>query len=1035
MAQDDPHKGSAPPDPFASGVEQPGVGLSAGAWGSAGPAEPVVDELDPFGVTEAQRYARGGVLGEGGMGRVWAARDLRLGRGVALKEAHGDSGLSARLAREASITAQLDHPGIVTVLDAGRGPDGRPFYTMQQVRGHSLGEALAEAPDLPARLRLLRRLLDACEAVAYAHDAGVVHRDLKPENIMLGAFGETRVVDWGLARRLDEAEDGPRGPSPSSPALTRVGEVIGTPAWMSPEQARGEPADARSDVWCLGAILRALLQGPALDPLEQAPPELRAVVARATAPDPDRRYADAGALAQDLAAYVDGRRVDAHDYSPRELLQRFLRAWRLPLLVGAVALLLLAVAIGVGWRRSTLERDRALAAEQLAREAEQSSRGALAQALALQALSAAEDLSRTEAELLAAGALTLQESPDARGVLAAFAGPRPRLIAREPGLGCAEVWFSASGRHFLCEVVDGGYSVWQVEPLRQLWSEEGVVQAAAFSEDDAQLWIVGQDNQRRLVDTRTGAQRLPPRPFAETFAHGVRASQGWLYTTGGDNYWRADDRGEHYPIARLCLGSDMTLEPLPDGRLLAVCMDGRTYEWSPEASPEPAAPVRWGEAVTWPRLMRVTRDGRLAVLAFGGQSAVGVVSLESREMLALLRVDRGDLVDLSLSPDGRLAAVLGRSGGVRVLDLERLSWLDGLPPADVASISFAEDGSLITVGRDLQRWHMPARPSAWQLRTLHGQSGLSFSGDAARLAVATGQGLEVFDAASGELLWRYDTPDAVMKAVDHDPDTDTWLIVGMGFVGARRLSAEGALLEEYLSLHPGTLRRGAVAADGLVLGLPHRGGLVVWEPDGRVVEARIEGELGALNLVSVAPSGRSAVLMRMDGGLLRWRQEQGLERLPSLGVTLTAAAALSDTEAVLAEDHALMRVNLDTMQVLQRIPVEGERTYRVAVSPDQRWLAVGDLSGGVRVWSLEDGSLKARLRGHHHRVSGLDFSPDGRWLASSSWDLTARLWDLSVLERAPEDLRAEIEADWGIALSDVLPSGSASGEGLAQESP
>ena len=204
------------------------------------------------------RYCQVGTLGEGGGNVVYESVDLTLGRTVVMKQTQGqaDERSSAGLMAEARLTASLEHANILPVFDGGVSADGHSFFTMRKARGLNLGEALklVEAGRPPAELigieNLLTVFLKAADAVAYAHSRKVVHRDLKPENILIGEFGEVTVVDWGVARHHANTDVG-----------GGAGRVVGTPEYCSPEQARGEPADERSDVWCLGATLFRMVYG------------------------------------------------------------------------------------------------------------------------------------------------------------------------------------------------------------------------------------------------------------------------------------------------------------------------------------------------------------------------------------------------------------------------------------------------------------------------------------------------------------------------------------------------------------------------------------------------------------------------------------------------------------------------------------------------------------------------------------------------------------------------------------------------------
>ena len=326
-------------------------------------------------VVERGEYTILDEVARGGMGRLVRAVDRTFGRQVAIKELRGDrSGLAARFVREARLTAHLQHPGIVPIYDAGRWPNGEPFYAMKFVAGRTLSATIAAAPTLLERLRLVPNVIAVADAIAFAHQERIIHRDLKPDNVLVGDFGETIVVDWGLAKHLGSAE------APSPPIggdATIAGAVMGTPAYMPPEQARGEDVDERADVYALGALLYHVLAGvpPYRGPAEvvlalvcEAPPpplpagvpaELVTIVGRAMARDPDRRYATARELAEELRRFAAGKLVATHAYSAWQLLARWARRHRAVLLASAIFLTALAVVSTLAVLEIVSERDRA----------------------------------------------------------------------------------------------------------------------------------------------------------------------------------------------------------------------------------------------------------------------------------------------------------------------------------------------------------------------------------------------------------------------------------------------------------------------------------------------------------------------------------------------------------------------------------------------------------------------------------------------------------------------------------------------------
>jgi|GEM_PF-339598 len=423
---------------YGEGVD-PGISLDGdgAAQDDTGPSSELLRRLRTH-APKNSRYKLQGEIGRGGMGAVIRVWDEDLRRTLAMKVVLGkedkaakgatppvDSKTLGRFLEEAQITGQLDHPGIVPVHELGLGADGQVYFTMRLVKGEDLRtifQHVETGHEGWSTTRALGVMLKVCEAMAYAHAKGVIHRDLKPANIMVGKYGEVYVMDWGLARvagtkdlhdlrlksnegtsqsvRTERREE--RDETPDSPIVTMDGDVMGTPAYMPPEQARGELAQlgAHSDVYAVGAmiyhlllvkhiempylakgarasaravLLRVLEEAPkAIHSLEMtAPAPLVAIVERAMAREIGRRYRDMDALAKDLRAYIEGRVVKAYETGTWAETKQWVKRNK-PLAASiAAGVLVMLVGAGLVLRESARANENATLAEQRATEAEQ----------------------------------------------------------------------------------------------------------------------------------------------------------------------------------------------------------------------------------------------------------------------------------------------------------------------------------------------------------------------------------------------------------------------------------------------------------------------------------------------------------------------------------------------------------------------------------------------------------------------------------------------------------------------------------------
>jgi eukaryotic-like serine/threonine-protein kinase len=1043
---------AAPEARYVETIRVPEAALPAGESSPHRPGEPQGDRELPESLAIASdgRYdfhpsgaPDGRELGRGGLGRVLIALDRTLGREVAVKEllpelAHRDA--VARFVREARITGQLEHPNIVPVYEMGTGADGLPYYTMRVVRGRTLDEALDAAPGLLGRLSLLHHYGGICQAIAYAHSRGVVHRDIKPQNVMIGEFGETIVLDWGIAKvRGDvEPDNGSEFCTDASSqrrlraigdaAHTAAGRVLGTPAYMSPEQAIGQvdDVDERSDVWALGAVLYRLLTGqvpfeastlPALlrsigvgkltpvrafDPA--IPADLAAIAERALRKNKQDRYQNAGELLRDVLAYQSGARVDAYDYSSIELLRRFVAKNRNAVVVSALAAVILLVFGVLGYRRLIAARDRAVSAEQQARHSASQAQANLAEAFADKATMALVDGDLVGAGIFSAKALSLEERADARGISVA-------LSSKMLPIRSAQLNPPGDCQHFSYSF---GAVSWRCAAARTLFALEaasGKVLASRATPADVTA-LAGAADASPLVfglaDGRLGSWRAPASSDLPTWpAHGTAVTaiavdaRGAVAVSAADRAVTIWDLAARTSIVELRASEPVTaLSVSPDGERVAI--GGRFGEVLLWRRRDAGLPQRLEPHAGTVLAFAFSRDGQ-KLASSSTDRTIRLRSATTGDARASPIVVQSPSVSLAWSADGQYLACGSEDYGVRLHPMRGRSasiLLKGHESA-VTDVQFSTDSSQIATSsrnKGLMVWRL-SKPAAAELDHRSNVLALRYT-PSGREIVSAGlgdQGACIWQVGSGACQTRLPIPIDRVRAMAISPD-GKWLALGGS--GGKVFLWDLALRvpTRVLLGHEQEVRALAFSPEGKLLASASVDQSArIWDvANGH--QLRSIRSAAALNTIAFA-GPRRLVTGNRAGQLELFSVEDGARQNTILAHTdwIMDVAVTKDVLVSAGADRSISLRNAHDGAPIANLRTKAGRVLSVDVSPDGETVVTGAEDRTVRLWSVRTHAELARLDGHEAAVRSVRFAPDGRVVASGSDDGTIRFWSLSAL--------------------------------------
>ena len=994
-----------------------------------------------------------GELGRGGMGVVYKARHVGLNRVVALKmilsAEHAGKEAVARFKAEAEAVAQLRHPNIIQVYDIGE-QDGRPFFSMEYVEGGSLQNRIGGQPQPPKWCAEIAEKLAL--AMHVAHSQGIVHRDLKPANVLLTTQGDPKIMDFGLAKRVESGE-----------ALTQSGAVMGTPQYMAPEQASGEArrVGPPADVYALGAILYTMLTGkppfsadtamgvlrkvlndeptPPTTMHRRIPPDLETICLKCLQKEPQKRYASAQELAADLRRFLNHEPIVARPSGPWERAAKWAR--RRPAvaaLIGVSVIALLSIVGGSLWYSAQLgvERDRAqcetlekerqrqkaVEQEEAARKSQRDAEKRLADSLVSQADALClarrfvEGISRYDEARLLFGRLGEPVLPAEAGMLDAYEQASvPLGTFRGHADSVLSVVFSPDGKFALSGSGDKTLKLWDVatgRELRTFSGHRGTIWSVAFSPNGKIALSGSEDNTVKLWDVATGrelrtfsghAKRVKSVAFCPDGRFALSGSfdntlKLWDVTTGRDLRTFS-----HHSEPVLCVAFS------PDGKLaLSGSCDSTMKLWDLAMGRELRTLSGHVSGITG---LAFSSNGKFA-LSGSGDNTVRLWDVATGQELRTFSGHALGVEDVAFSPDGKLALSAGGDRSLRLWDVaagtELRTFRGHTSPVD--SVAFSPDGKYalsgsgdktlrlwgLVRGRELRTFRGHAQPVSSVALSPDGRIALSASYDktAKEWDVATGRELRTLSGHAGNVCSAAFSPDGKCALSGSDDKTLRLWDVTTGRE-LRRFSGHAAPVQSV-----------AFSPDGeFVLSGSGDKTLKLWDAaTGRELRT-FTGHAKKVMSVAFSQDGKLALSgsgdpeERTDDKLRLWEVATGKELRAFSGHVrpVCSVAFFPDGEFALSGswDTTVRLWDVATGRQLRVFMGHASWVYGVAVSPDAKFALSGSNDMTVKLWDVAVGRELHTFSSHADMVSSVAFSPDGQSVLSGSHDKTLQLRDFS----------------------------------------